>query len=221
MRVEIEPSWKEALSQEWNKEYFAKLVGFVKNRYGTSKVFPKGRDIFAAFNATPFEKVKVVIIGQDPYHGEGQANGLCFAVNQGVPLPPSLKNIFKEIENDLGYKPLPDGDLNRWANQGVLLLNSTLTVEEGRPGSHQGQGWETFTDAVIERLSSTRENIVFILWGSYAIKKGASIDRSKHLVLTSPHPSPLSAARGFYGNRHFSQANSYLEAHNISPVNWK
>lgn len=178
--------------------------------------------IFAAFDECPFDKVKVVILGQDPYHGPGQANGLCFSVGEGVPLPPSLINIFKEVQDDLNLPECPvDGDLSRWARQGVLLLNSTLTVQAHQAGSHQGRGWETFTDEVIMRLNNDREHLVFILWGSYAIKKGAFIDRSKHCVITSPHPSPLSAYRGFFGSKPFSRANSYLIEHNETPIDWK
>lgn len=221
MEVNIEKSWKKVLEDEWDKEYFARLVGFVKHRYAGAKVFPSGSRIFAAFDSTPFDDVKVVIIGQDPYHGPGQANGLCFAVNKGIELPPSLRNIFKEIKADMGYAPFADGDLSRWAQQGVLLLNSTLTVEEGQPGSHSGKGWEVFTDAVIERLSTLKDNLVFILWGNYARLKGANIDRSRHLILTSAHPSPLSASRGFFGNHHFSLANQYLQQHGKSAIDWR
>lgn len=218
--IRIEESWKRLLANEWEQPYFRELTGFVRGRYGATRVYPPGSKIFAAFDATPVDKVKVVIIGQDPYHGAGQANGLCFSVNQGVGLPPSLLNIFKEIESDIGIKAQPSGDLSRWASQGVLLLNSILTVEESMPGSHQGHGWERFTDNVIARLSQQQNNLVFMLWGSYAIKKGATIDRSRHLVLTSPHPSPLSAHRGFFGNHHFSQANRYLAEHGKEPIDW-
>ena len=220
MEVKIEESWKNVLKNEFDKDYFKRLVGFVHSEYSCVKVFPPGKEIFAAFDATPFDKVKVVIIGQDPYHDVGQANGLCFSVRDGIPFPPSLLNIFKEIHDDLG-KPMPkSGDLSRWANQGVLLLNSTLTVRAHSAGSHQNKGWEEFTDEVIMRLARDRSNIVFILWGSYAIKKGAFIDRNKHLVLTSPHPSPLSAHRGFFGNKHFSRANDYLVMHGETPIDW-
>jgi uracil-DNA glycosylase len=192
----------------------------VRTQYATREVFPPAGKIFAAFDACPFDKVKVVILGQDPYHGPGQANGLCFSVNPGVRMPPSLVNIFKEIHADTGA-PIPaDGDLTRWATQGVMLLNATLTVEANHAGSHQGHGWEEFTDTVISRLSAHRDNLVFILWGSYAIRKSALIDASRHLILTSPHPSPLSAHRGFFGNHHFSRANAYLAAHGISPIVW-
>lgn len=220
MDVRIEQGWKQALAAEWQSPYFAQLAQFVHNEYRTRQVFPPGRQIFAAFDATPFSQVKVVILGQDPYHGDGQANGLCFSVNDGIALPPSLLNIFKEINADVGT-PIPaGGDLTRWAQQGVLLLNATLTVAAHMPGSHQGHGWEQFTDAVIRTLAEQRQHLVFILWGSYAIKKGAFIDRNRHLVLTSPHPSPLSAHRGFFGNHHFSRANAYLTAHGITPINW-
>ena len=220
MNVKIEDSWKQILSNEWNKDYFIKLTEFVRNEYSTGRVFPPGKEIFAAFDTTPFEDVKVVIIGQDPYHDVNQANGLCFSVRDGIPFPPSLLNIFKEIQDDLGT-PIPQsGDLSRWAKQGVLLLNSTLTVRAHSAGSHQNKGWEQFTDEVILQLAQQKENLVFILWGSYAIKKGAFINRMKHLVLTSPHPSPLSAYRGFFGNKHFSQANNYLIKHGKTPITW-
>lgn len=220
MNVKIEESWKQILANEWNKDYFVKLTDFIRNEYATTSVFPPGKDIFAAFNATPFNDVKVVIIGQDPYHDVNQANGLCFSVNDGIPFPPSLLNIFKEIHDDLGT-PIPQsGDLSRWAKQGVLLLNSTLTVRAHCAGSHQNKGWEEFTDEVILKLAEQKENIVFILWGSYAIKKGAFINRIKHLVLTSPHPSPLSAYRGFFGNKHFSKTNEYLIKHGKTPIEW-
>ena len=220
MNVKIEESWKQVLSDEWNKDYFIKLTDFVRNEYATGQVFPPGKEIFAAFDATPFDNVKVVIIGQDPYHDVNQANGLCFSVRDGIPFPPSLLNIFEEIQDDLGT-PIPQsGDLSRWAKQGVLLLNSTLTVRAHSAGSHQNKGWEQFTDEVILQLAQQKENLVFILWGSYAIKKGAFINRMKHLVLTSPHPSPLSAYRGFFGNKHFSQANDYLIKHGKTPITW-
>ena len=220
MSVRIEEGWKQALSAEWESPYFAQLSQFVHAEYRTRQVFPPGRQIFAAFDATPFDQVKVVILGQDPYHGDGQANGLCFSVNDGVPFPPSLLNIFKEVHDDTGA-PIPaSGDLSRWAQQGVLLLNATLTVAAHQPGSHQGHGWEQFTDAAIRALAERREHLVFILWGSYAIKKGAFIDKARHLVLTSPHPSPLSAHRGFFGNHHFSLANDYLQRHGKTPIQW-
>lgn len=220
MNIKIEPSWKSELAEEWDKEYFASLTDFVRKEYATKQIFPPGKQIFAAFNATPFQEVKVVILGQDPYHDVGQANGLCFSVNDGIPFPPSLRNIFKEIHNDTGA-PIPEsGDLTRWAKQGVLLLNATLTVEAHHAASHQRHGWEQFTDQVITHLSQNRENIVFILWGSFAISKKALIDQSKHLVLTSVHPSPLSASRGFFGNRHFSKTNEYLSSHGKTPIVW-
>ena len=220
MNVKIENSWKQELSDEWAKDYFVRLTDFVRNEYATKQIFPPGNQIFAAFNATPFNDVKVVILGQDPYHDVGQANGLCFSVNDGIPFPTSLRNIFQEIHNDTGA-PIPQsGDLSRWAKQGVLLLNATLTVEAHRAASHQRQGWEQFTDQVISHLSQNRENLVFILWGSYAISKRTLIDDSKHLVLTSVHPSPLSAYRGFFGNKHFSKANTYLTSHGKDPIEW-
>ncbi|MCC8037408.1 MAG: uracil-DNA glycosylase [Bacteroidales bacterium] len=220
MEVKIERSWREALAGEFDSERFAALAGWVREQYRTRRVFPPGGQIFAAFDACPFDRVKVVILGQDPYHGEGQANGLCFSVAEGVPMPPSLLNIFKEVHDDTGA-PIPEsGDLSRWARQGVLLLNATLTVEAHKAGSHQGRGWEELTDEAVLRLARDREHLVFMLWGSYAARKGAFIDRGRHLVLTSPHPSPLSAYRGFFGNHHFSQANAYLEAHGQTPIQW-
>ena len=220
VNVRIEPGWKNALSEEWGKPYFAELVKFVRSEYASGTIFPPAGRIFAAFDACPFDKTRVVILGQDPYHDTGQANGLCFSVAQGVQPPPSLVNIFKEVNADTGA-PIPlSGDLTHWAEQGVLLLNSVLTVRAHRPASHQGHGWETFTDAVIAKLANQRSGLVFMLWGSYAIKKGAFIDRSKHLVLTSPHPSPLSAYRGYFGNHHFSLANKWLADHGVEPVKW-
>lgn len=220
MNIRIEESWKRELAAEWGKDYFVNLTQWLRGEYNTKQIFPPGKQIFAAFDTTPFNDVKVVILGQDPYHDVGQANGLCFSVNDGIPFPPSLHNIFKEVHDDTGA-PIPaSGNLERWAQQGVLLLNATLTVEAHRAGSHQNRGWEEFTDAAIARLAAEREHLVFILWGSYAIKKGAFINRMKHLVLTSPHPSPLSAYRGFFGNHHFSQANAYLAKHGIEPINW-
>lgn len=220
MDVKIEPSWKAVLAEEFEKDYFSNLTKFVHEEYRTAQIFPPGRQIFAAFDATPFNDVKVVILGQDPYHDVNQANGLCFSVNNGVAFPPSLLNIFKEIKSDIGTEIPQSGDLSRWARQGVLLLNATLTVRAHMAGSHQGRGWETFTDAVIAHLAREREHLVFLLWGSYAIKKGAFIDRTRHLVLTSSHPSPLSAHRGFFGNHHFSRANEYLTAHGKTPIVW-
>lgn len=221
MEVRIDPSWKEVLKEEFEKEYFKRLTSFVKEEYsGSTPIYPPARLIFNAFDHCPFNDVKVVILGQDPYHGAGQANGLCFSVNKGVQFPPSLLNIFKEIESDTGT-PIPqDGDLTRWSDQGVLLLNATLTVRAAQAGSHQKHGWEEFTDAAIRELAQRRENLVFILWGSYAQKKGAFIDRNRHLVLASPHPSPLSAYQGFFGNHHFSRANAYLKEHGKSEIIW-
>ena len=221
MDVKIDASWKEVLHNEFEKEYFTRLTSFVKEEYaGPTPIYPPAKLIFNAFDHCPFNDVKVVILGQDPYHGTGQANGLCFSVNKGIPFPPSLLNIFKEIQSDLGT-PIPqDGDLTRWSDQGVLLLNATLTVRAAQAGSHQKRGWEEFTDAAIRELASRRSGIVFILWGSYAQKKGAFIDRSKHLVLTSPHPSPLSAYQGFFGNHHFSTANRYLKEQGKSEIIW-
>lgn len=221
MDVKIEPSWKQALASEFTQDYFQTLTEFVKSEYQTGAVYPPPRFIFRAFELTPFEQVKVVILGQDPYHGDGQANGLCFAVNEGVSLPPSLQNIYKEIKADTGKETtVKGGDLESWAKQGVLLLNSTLTVRAHQAGSHQKKGWEQFTDAVIKVLSDKREHLVFILWGAYAQKKGAVIDTSKHLVLRSAHPSPLSAYNGFFGSKPFSQTNYYLFANGELPIEW-
>lgn len=220
MDVRIDKSWKDHLQTEFDKPYFKELTDFVRDEYARGTVYPAGRNIFNAFDLCPFDKVKVVIIGQDPYHEPGQAHGLCFSVQDGVQFPPSLRNIFKEISDDLG-KPVPvSGDLTRWARQGVLLLNATLTVRAGQAGSHQGHGWEEFTDAVIRELNSGRDGLVFILWGGYAKKKGAIIDRSRHFVLSSAHPSPLSAYNGFFGNHHFSQTNEWLISHGQSPIEW-
>lgn len=220
MNVRIDPTWKAELQPEFDKPYFAQLADFVRKEYATKQIFPPAGKIFAAFDACPFDKTKVVILGQDPYHDVNQAHGLCFSVPDGMPKPPSLINIQREIESDLGITMPESGNLERWASQGVLLLNSTLTVEAHKPTSHQNRGWEEFTDEVIMRLAQDRQNLVFMLWGSYAIRKGAFIDRNKHLVLTAPHPSPLSAYRGFFGCKHFSQANAYLEAHGQTPINW-
>ena len=220
MNVQIEESWKEALMPEFSKDYFIRLTDFVRKEYHETTVYPPGKLIFNAFNLCPFDNVKVVIIGQDPYHGPGQAHGLCFSVNDGIQPPPSLVNIFKEINSDLG-KPIPQsGNLTRWAEQGVLLLNATLTVRAHQAGSHQRRGWEEFTDAVIRKLAEEKSNLVFILWGSYAQKKGAFIDRNRHLVLTSVHPSPLSAYNGFFGNHHFSLANDYLVRNGKTAIDW-
>lgn len=206
---------------EFEKEYFTRLVDFVKEEYRTTTIYPPGGLIFNAFDLCPFENVKAVIIGQDPYHGKGQAHGLCFSVRDGVAFPPSLMNIFKEVESDMGYKPFPTGNLGRWASQGVLLLNATLTVRAHQAGSHQRKGWEEFTDSVIKILNNEKENLVFFLWGAYAQRKGASIDKSKHLVLESVHPSPLSAYNGFFGNRHFSRCNEYLISKGIQAIDWR
>lgn len=220
MNVQIEDSWKQHLAPEFEADYFSRLTRFVKEEYSHYEVYPPGKLIFNAFNSCPFNKVKVVIIGQDPYHEPGQAHGLCFSVNDGVQFPPSLQNIFKEIQGDLGTPAPTSGNLTRWTEQGVLLMNATLTVRAHQAGSHQKRGWEEFTDAAIRHLAEEREHLVFILWGSYAQKKGAVIDRSKHLVLTSAHPSPLSAYRGFFGNGHFSKANEYLLKHGQKPIIW-
>jgi len=220
MDVKIEPTWKAELQSEFEKEYFKGLTGFVRNEYKTRLTFPPAPLIFNAFEQCPFDKVKVVMIGQDPYHGDGQAHGLCFSVNDGVAFPPSLLNIFKEINRDLGIPTPASGNLTRWAQQGVLLLNATLTVQAHMAGSHQGKGWETFTDAVIHKLASEKEHLVFLLWGSFAQKKGAFIDSTRHLVLKSVHPSPLSAYRGFIGNNHFSLTNQYLKENGKPEIEW-
>lgn len=221
MNVNIENSWNEQLKVEFNKSYFNTLADFIKMEYKNGTCYPKGNEIFAAFDYCKFEDVKVVIIGQDPYHGVGQANGLCFSVADDIQIPPSLINIFKEIETDLEL-PFPStGNLERWAKQGVLLLNATLTVRANQAGSHQNKGWEQFTDAVIKTISDKKSKVVFLLWGGYAKKKGAKIDTSKHYVLTSGHPSPLSANRGYwFGNKHFSETNSYLLETNQIPIKW-
>jgi len=220
MDVKIASNWKVHLNDEFAKPYFQQLTSFVRDEYKTQTIYPRGTDIFKAFDRCDFDNIKVVIIGQDPYHGPGQANGLCFSVYEGMRFPPSLLNIFKEIRADLG-KPIPaSGDLERWARQGVLLLNATLTVKANSPGSHQNRGWELFTDAVIKKISDEKEGIVFLLWGAYAQKKGEIIDRSKHLVLMSAHPSPFSADRGFFGCKHFSKANAYLKSKGKSEIDW-
>lgn len=221
MNVKIEPSWKHALEEEFGKEYFKKLTDFVKEEYAKGKIYPAPKNIFKAFELTPFYDVKVVILGQDPYINPGQAIGLSFAVGEGTRLPPSLQNIFKEVESDLG-RPLvrTDGDLTRWAKQGVLLLNATLTVRAGTSNSHQGKGWDLFTDAAIKALSDKREHVVFILWGNYARSKKAFIDSGKHCVIESPHPSPFAADRGFFGSKPFSKTNEYLEKHGEKPIDW-
>ena len=224
-RVRLEASWKAALQEEFEKPYMRNLRAFLQKEKTARKViYPKGDRIFSALDLTPLTSAKVVIIGQDPYHGPRQAHGLCFSVQSGVPQPPSLINIFKEVNEDLGsasqHLDTQKGCLEKWANQGVLLLNAVLTVERGRAGSHQGQGWETFTDEVVSVLNASRSGLVFMLWGSYAQKKGAIVDRTRHCVLSSPHPSPLSAHRGFFGCRHFSKANAYLEEQGVAPIDW-
>ncbi|MEO9869525.1 uracil-DNA glycosylase [Ekhidna sp.] len=220
MSVKIEESWKECLAKEFEKPYFVELTDFVKKEYASKRIYPPGALIFSAFDHCSFNDVKVVIVGQDPYHGAGQANGLCFSVADGVRHPPSLQNIFKEIQADLGLSIPQSGNLERWADQGVLLLNATLTVEASKAGSHQNKGWEEFTDAVLREISQQKEKIVFILWGAYAQKKGSFIDFKKHLVLKSPHPSPFSAHNGFFGSKHFSQTNQYLTSEGLTPINW-
>ncbi len=221
-KIQLEPSWKERLLPEFQKPYMEELKSFLRKEAGAKKrIFPRGSEYFAALNHTPFDKVKVVILGQDPYHGPDQAHGLCFSVRPGVDVPPSLKNIYKEMKKDLGIDQPAHGFLESWANQGVLLLNATLTVEAGRAGSHQKKGWEQFTDAVIEKINREREGVVFVLWGSYAQKKGEFIDAKKHLVLKGPHPSPLSAHRGFFGSRPFSKINEYLKSRGEAPVDWQ
>jgi len=220
MDIKIEPSWKEQLQSEFTQPYFQQLIGFVKEEYKVHTVYPPGKEIFRAFDCCDFTNVRVVIIGQDPYHGPGQANGLCFSVRAGMRMPPSLLNIFKELQADLGKAIPSTGDLERWANQGVLLLNATLTVRASEAGSHQNKGWETFTDAAIRKVSDQKSNVVFLLWGAYAQKKGEMIDRAKHLVLMSAHPSPFSAERGFFGNKHFSQANVYLKSKGLKEIEW-
>ncbi len=220
MDIKIENSWKERLSDEFEKPYFEALVNFVREEYKSVKVFPPAKKVFSAFDKCPFDEVKVVIIGQDPYHNIDQANGLAFSVNEGVKIPPSLTNIYKELSADLGKTIAKTGNLEHWSRQGVLLLNATLTVRAHTPGSHQGKGWEQFTDAVIDTLSDECSGLVFMLWGNYAQQKGKTIDANKHLVLKSPHPSPLSAHRGFFGNKHFSRANDYLVAQGKKPIEW-
>lgn len=220
MNVKIESSWKNALGEEFKKSYFKKLAEYVKSEYTSSTVYPPPQKIFAAFDNSPVKKTRVIILGQDPYHGAKQANGLAFSVSEDVSVPPSLQNIYKEIETDTGTKMPSNGNLERWARQGVLLLNATLTVRGGMPGSHQGKGWEEFTDAAIKYLSENREHLVFMLWGAYAQKKGEFINRNNHLVLEAPHPSPFSADKGFFGCRHFTKTNTYLIMHGKEPVEW-
>jgi uracil-DNA glycosylase len=219
--IKLEPSWKNRLEDEFAQPYMGGLRQFlVERKRSGATIYPPGKLIFNALDSTPFDKVKVVILGQDPYHGPGQAHGLCFSVPEGVQMPPSLVNIYKEIGSDLGLQPPPHGNLQSWAEQGVLLLNAVLTVERGQASAHQGKGWERFTDRVVAELNAGREHLVFMLWGSYAMKKGAIIDRNRHFVLSAPHPSPLSAHRGFFGCRHFSKANTWLERHGVEPVRW-
>jgi len=220
MDVNIESSWKNVLKDEFEKEYFKDLVTFVKKEYSSKKIFPKGEDIFRAFELCPFDRVKVVIMGQDPYHGEKQSNGLAFSVYKGVNNPPSLQNIFKELHNDLGIDIPKSGELENWAKQGVLLLNATLTVEAHKAGSHQHRGWEEFTDVVVKKLSEEKNNLVFILWGKYAQEKGKNIDINKHYIIKSSHPSPFSVHRGFFGSKPFSKTNVYLKSKNIKEINW-
>lgn len=220
MDVRISESWKPVLKDEFEKSYFADLVDFVKKEYVRARIYPRGKNIFRAFDKCPFDDLKVVIIGQDPYHGIGQANGLCFSVNDGVQFPPSLQNIFQEVHSDTGAPVPVSGNLDRWAEQGVLLLNAVLTVREHEAASHAGMGWERFTDAVVHAISERKENVVYMLWGSYAQKKASFVDASRNCVLKAVHPSPLSAYRGFFGCRHFSQANNYLSVHGKPPVNW-
>ena len=219
--IQLQESWLVRLQDEFQKDYMQKLREFlVTRKQHKAVIYPPGKEIFNALNSTPFDQVRVVILGQDPYHGPGQAHGLCFSVQPGVKIPPSLANIYREIQEDLGITPPHHGCLQSWADQGVLLLNAVITVERGQAGSHQGKGWEIFTDRVVELLNDGRENLVFMLWGNYAIKKGAVINRRKHLVMTAPHPSPLSAHRGFLGCRHFSKANAYLTEHQQTPIDW-
>lgn len=220
MDVKIEESWKTVLADEFEKPYFTQLTEFIHREYRQHTIFPPAKLIFNAFDQCPFDQLKVVILGQDPYHGPEQAHGLCFSVNDGIDFPPSLRNIFKELNGDIGKAIPSSGNLSDWARQGVLLLNATLTVRAHQAGSHQKRGWEEFTDAVIHHINTQRDHVVFILWGSYAIRKGEFIDQSKHLVLSSVHPSPLSASRGFFGNKHFSKANAFLSAHQLNPVQW-
>ena len=218
--VKIAPSWQPVLASEFEKPYFQQLIAFVKGEYATATVYPPGPQIFHAFNATPFDQVRVVILGQDPYHGRGQAHGLSFSVQDGQRIPPSLFNIYKELQTDLGVAPAPSGNLDRWAQQGVLLLNATLTVRAAEPASHQKKGWEEFTDAVIRKVSEGRERVVFILWGAYAGKKSELIDVSKHLILKSVHPSPFAADKGFFGSKPFSRTNEWLVAQGQPPIAW-
>lgn len=217
----MEPQWREQLADEFEKPYFGKLAGFVKQEYAGHQVYPVGSDIFKAFDACPFNETRVVILGQDPYHGPDQAHGLCFSVKDGIRIPPSLVNIFKELKDDIGINIPDSGSLEKWSRRGVLLLNATLTVRARTPGSHQGKGWEEFTDAAISALSNNRENLVFLLWGAYAQRKGSIIDDRKHKVLRAPHPSPFSAHKGFFGCRHFSKTNEYLTGKGLEPISWR
>jgi len=220
MNLEIEKSWKEVLEQEFEKEYFKKLANFVDKEYETQTIYPKADEIFSAFELCPFSKVKVVMLGQDPYHGENQAHGLCFSVKEGVRIPPSLRNIYKELNSDIGLEIPKSGNLEHWAKQGILMINATFTVRAANAGSHQKKGWEEFTDAIIKAVSEQKENVVFLLWGAYAQKKGKIIDRKKHHILESAHPSPLSAHRGFLGNKHFSKTNDYLKSIKEKTIKW-
>jgi uracil-DNA glycosylase len=220
MNVRIAEDWKELLQEEFDKPYFAELVDFVKAEYASRQIFPAAKNIFRAFDKCPLDKLKVVIIGQDPYHGDGQANGLCFSVDDGVDFPPSLRNIFKEVAEDTGTAVPASGNLDRWAEQGVLMLNAVLTVRAHEAASHAGRGWERFTDAVVQKIAQEKEGVVYMLWGSYAQKKGAMVDGSKNLVLKAVHPSPLSVYRGFFGSRHFSKANDYLRHRGVEPIVW-
>jgi len=220
MEVRIEESWKPVLAEEFGKSYFSELTSFVRNEYKTHTIYPPAKLIFNAFDQCPFNQLKVVILGQDPYHGPGQAHGLCFSVNDGIEFPPSLRNIFKELQNDVGKEIPRSGNLTGWAKQGVLLLNATLTVRANQAGSHQNKGWEQFTDAVIDIINKQKQRVVFILWGNYAISKTRLIDQNKHLVLSSVHPSPLSASRGFFGNKHFSRANEFLKLYKLESIQW-
>lgn len=220
MDVKIEPSWKQVLQEEFSKPYFEELANFVRDEYKSKQVFPPPKDIFKAFDLCPFDKIKVVILGQDPYHGDGQAHGLCFSVNKNIPMPPSLVNIYKEIISDIGGQMPSHGNLEHWAEQGVFLLNAILSVVAHQPTSHQNKGWETFTDEVIRLIAEKKEHVVFMLWGAYAQSKEWMIDQNKHLVLKAPHPSPLSAHRGFLGCKHFSKANEFLAKNDLSPIEW-
>ncbi len=221
-RIKLDDSWKQYLLPEFELDYMRELRGFLRAEKAAGKtIFPEGKNIFNALNATAFDKVKVVILGQDPYHGPGQAHGLCFSVQDGIAIPPSLRNIYKELSQDIGITPATSGNLQAWAEQGVLLLNAVLTVESGLAASHQKKGWERFTDSIVSLLNDKRDNLVFLLWGSYAQRKGEMIDRSRHLVLESVHPSPLSASRGFFGNHHFSKTNAYLIEHHKTPIDWR